>query len=222
MKGMLDVARLRGGDGRADGGPDPLQHLLDPRVGGQPVHRPPRRGEAAQGRGPGADRRGRGLLGAVGQGRGVRALPVRRRRLRSGPDPPARRVPDLRLADGAGLLRVRGLLGAPADEARARVPGLGADLAGVQLRLRLLHRPVDARARGKPLAARDRRRDRGAGRRRRARGDPAGPEREQLRARPARASDGSASPSCWRPSTRSRESSGSATRARTPRTCART
>ena len=49
----------------------------------------------------------------------------------------------------AGLLRVRGLLRAPADQARARVPGLGADLAGLQLRLLLLHRPLDARARGR-------------------------------------------------------------------------
>ena len=42
------------------------------------------------------------------------------------------------------------------------------------------------------------RRGRGAGRRRRARGDPAGPERQQLRARPAARTAGSASPSCWR------------------------
>ena len=108
------------------------------------------RGEAAQVRGPGAGRRRRRLLGAVGQGRGLRALPVRRRRLRPGPDPPAGRVPDLRLAHRAGLLRVRGLLRPPADEARARVPGLAADLAGLQLRLLVLHRPLDPRARAEP------------------------------------------------------------------------
>ena len=63
-----------------------------------------------------------------------------------GPDPPPGRVPHLGLADRPGLLRVRGLLRAPADEARARVPGLGADLAGLQLRLLLLHRALDPRA----------------------------------------------------------------------------
>ena len=66
------------------------------------------------------------------------------------------------------------------------------------------------------------RRDRVAGRRRRARGDAARPEREQLRARPAEARRGSRSPSCSLAWTPSRASSGSATRARIPRTCART
>ena len=47
-----------------------------------------------------------------------------------------------------GLLRVRGLHRAPADEARARVPGLGADLGGLQLRLLVLHRAFHARPRG--------------------------------------------------------------------------
>ena len=117
-----------------------------------------------------------------------------------------------------GLLRVRGLLRPPAGPARARVPGLAADLPGLQLRLLLLHRPLDPRARGQPRPGRADRRGRGARRRRRARGDPARPERQQLRARPAAASAGSASPSCWRGSTRSRGSSASATPARTPRT----
>ena len=51
--------------------------------------------------------------------------------------------------------------------------------------------PSDPRPRGQPPPGRAGRRDRGAGRRRRARGDPAGPEREQLRARPADARSGS-------------------------------
>ena len=38
--------------------------------------------------------------------------------------------------------------------ARARVPGLGADLPGLQLRLRLLHRPLDPRSRGEPRSRR--------------------------------------------------------------------
>ena len=222
MQGNARVARLRAGRGARRGRPDPVQHLLDPRVRRQPLHRPPGRGEAAEVGEPRARRRGRRLLGAVGQGRGLRALPVRRRRLRPRPDPPAGRVPDLRLADRAGVLRVRGLLRASADEARARVPGLAADLPGLQLRLLLLHRALDPRARAEPRSGRAGRRGRGACRRRRPRGDPAGPEREQLRPRPAAGSRGSASPSCWRASTRSTGSSGSATRARTPRTCART
>ena len=198
--------------------PDPLQHLLDPRVGRQPLHRPPGRGEAAQVRRPGAGRRGRRLLGAVGQGRGLPALPLRRRRLRSRPDPQAGRVPQLRLAQRPGLLRVRGLLRASADPAGARVPGLAADLSGLQLQVLLLHRALDPRPRGEPRSGRAGRRGRGAGRRRGARDDPARPERQQLRPRPADASRASASPSCWRGSMRSRGSSASATPARIPRT----
>ena len=89
----------------------------------------------------------------------------------------------------AGLFRVRGLLRPSADEARARVPGLAADLAGVQLPLLVLHRAVDPRARAEPRPGRAGRRGRCAGRRRRPRGDAAGPEREQLRPRPRGAPD---------------------------------
>ena len=218
MRGMLDSLGYEEAAEPRRGRRDPLQHLLDPRVGRQPLHRPPRRGEAAQGRRPRAGGRGRRLLGAVGQGRGLPALPLRRRRLRPGADPQAGRVPQLRLAQRPGLLRVRGLLRPPADPARARVPGLAADLPGLQLRLLLLHRPLDPGARGQPRPGRADRRGRGAGRRRRPRGDPARPERQQLRPRPRRRRAGSASPSCWAGSTRSRGSSGSATRARTRRT----
>ena len=150
MQGMLESLGYERGREPRRRRPDPLQHLLDPRVGGQPLHRPPGRGEAAQVRRPRARGRGRRLLGAIGQGGGLRALPLRRRRLRAGADPPARRVPQLRLADRPGLLRVRGLLRPPAGPPRARVPGLAADLAGLQLQMRLLHRPLDPGARGEP------------------------------------------------------------------------
>ena len=196
MQGMLESLGYEEAASRDERRPDPLQHLLDPRVGRQPLHRPPGRGEAAQVRRPRAGRRRRRLLGAVGQGRGLPALPLRRRRLRPGPDPQAGRVPQLRLAQRPGLLRVRGLLRPPADPARARVPGLAADLPGLQLQLLLLHRPLDPGPRGQPRPGRAGRRGRGARRRRRARGDPARPERQQLRPRPAAASRGSASPSC--------------------------
>ena len=83
MKGMLESLGYAEAPERDERRPDPLQHLLDPRGRRQPLHRPPRRGEAAEVRGPRARRRRRRLLGAVGQGRGLRALPVRRRRLRA-------------------------------------------------------------------------------------------------------------------------------------------
>ena len=98
MKGMLEAARLRRGAGARGGGPDPLQHLLDPRDRGQPLHHPSRRGQAAEARTARARRGRRRLLGAVGQGGGVRALPVRGRRVRARPGPQARRVPHERLA----------------------------------------------------------------------------------------------------------------------------
>ena len=58
---------------------------------------------------PGRGGRGGRVLGPVGQGGGVRAVPVRRRGVRAGPGAQAGRVPDQRLADRPGLLRVRGL-----------------------------------------------------------------------------------------------------------------
>ncbi len=147
--------------------PDPLQHLLDPREGRRPLRRPPARGEGAQAARPGARDRRRRLLGAVGQGAGLPPVPVRRRRVRPRPGAQARRVPDLRLADRPGLLRVRGLHRPPAAQARPRGPGLDADLGRLQLQLLVLHRPVDARPRGLPAARRARRGGPRAGRRRR-------------------------------------------------------
>ncbi len=165
--------------------------------------------------------RGRGrLLGAVAEGGGVRALPVRGRGVRPRPGAQARGVPDERLAHRAGLLRVRGLHRAPAGAPRAPVPGLGADQRRLQLRVLVLHRAVHARARGQPPAGGAGERGPGDGRGRRQGGDAAGAERQLLRPRPARAD--AASPSCWGRSTGSRASSASATRARIRRTCART
>ena len=51
MQGMLESLGYRGRRALRRR-PDPVQHLLDPRVRRQPLHRPPRRGEAAQVRGP--------------------------------------------------------------------------------------------------------------------------------------------------------------------------
>ena len=169
--------------------PDPVQHLLDPREGGQPAGRAPRRGQAAQVGGPGAGDRDRRLLVAVAEGPGLRDVPVRRRGVRPGPGAQAGRVPDERQHHRAGLLRVRGLHRPPADEARARLPGLGADLRGLQLPLLVLHRAVHAGARGVAARRGDRGRGGARGGRRRQGGHAARPERLLLRARPAEGSE---------------------------------
>ena len=119
MKGMLESLGYREVPERARRRPDPVQHVLDPREGRRPLRRPPARGEGAQAARPRARDRRRRLLGAVGQGAGVPPVPVRRRRLRPRPGAQAGRVPDLGLADRAGLLRVRGLHRPPAAK-RAR------------------------------------------------------------------------------------------------------
>ena len=49
-----------------------------------------------------------------------------------------------------GYFEFEDVSGAPSDEAGARVPGLAADLSGLQLRLLVLHRPLGARSRGEP------------------------------------------------------------------------
>ena len=104
--------------------------------------------------GPG-DRRGR-LLGPVGQGRGLPPLPVRRRRLRPRPGAQAGRVPDLRLADRAGLLRVRGLHRPTCPRsARASTRG-GCRSPSAATGVLLLHRALHARARGLAAARRAR------------------------------------------------------------------
>ena len=83
------------------------------------------------------------------------------------------------------LRDVRPLRRTPAIEAGAPVPGLDADLPGLQLDLQLLHRAVRARAGAEPARRRPGRRGNGPGRRRRRRADPARPERQLLGPRPA-------------------------------------
>ena len=184
MKGMLESLGYAEAPEPVRGRSHPLQHLLDPREGRQPLPRASRPCQAPEARGSFARRRRRRLLGAVGQGRGLRALSVRRRRVRAGAGPQARGVPDLGLAHRAGVLRVRGLHRASARQAGAGVPGVGADLRRLQHGVLVLHRAVDARARGLAAGRRARRGGPPTGRRRRARGDAARPERQLLRARP--------------------------------------
>ena len=190
-EGHARLARLRRGGGARRRRPDPLQHLLDPREGGHPAGRAPRRGQAPQDRG---SRAAWWAWAAAGRSRvkerRLRAVPVRGRGVRARAGAQARRVPHERQPERPGLLRVRGLHRAPPDEARARVPGVGPDLRGLQLRLLLLHRALHARPRGLAAARGAARRGGAAGRRRRARGHAARPERLLLRPRPAARREG--------------------------------
>ena len=62
-------------------------------------------------RDPGAGDRRRRLLGAVGEGQRVPAVPLRRRGVRARPGPQARGVPDERLDHRPGLLQFEGFTG---------------------------------------------------------------------------------------------------------------
>ena len=102
---------------------------------------------------PRARRRRRRLLVAVAQGRGVRALPVRRRRLR------ARQIPKLAeflrptSLTAQGYFEFEGFSGhLPMRREREFQAWVQISL-GCNCVLRLLHRAVDARARGEPAAA---------------------------------------------------------------------
>ena len=177
----------------------------------------PARGASAQAARSGARDRRRRLLGAVDQGPRLRAVPVRRRRLRPRPGAQAGRVPDQRLAHRPGLLRVRGLHRPPARQAGARRPRVGADQRRLQHEVLVLHRADDARPRGLAPVRGARGRGRAAGRRGRARGHAARPERQLLRHAPA-----AAAAQVLRAAARGRRdrraSTASATRARTRRT----
>ena len=121
-----------------------------------------------------------------------------------------------------GYFEFEGFTGHLPPKRAREVQALDADLRRLQLPLLVLHRAVDARARGLPAARRAGRRGRGARRRRRQRDHAARPERQLLRPRPAaRAGDRSRELLTARRRGR-RRSAGSATRARTRRTCART
>ena len=175
-------------------------------------------------RDPGPRHRGRRLLRGGAARADLRALPVRRRRVRARLDPAPRRVARRRRRRRRAFeLRDRRratLRRDAADAPRAPLPGVGAGLDGLQLEVRVLHRPRGARPRGQPPAGRDRRR-----------GDAARARRRQARSRcSARTSTRGAatcgptstpsSASCSAPATPSRGSSASASRARTPRTSA--
>ena len=89
-QGHARGARAGGGALAGGGGRDRLQHLHDPREAGSALRRAPRQREDAEGRRPRqGDRRRRLLRGGAARA-ALRALPVRRRRLRPGHDPAPR------------------------------------------------------------------------------------------------------------------------------------
>ncbi len=197
--GHARVARLRAGPGARRGRPDPLQHLLDPRVGRQQVHRPSRRGEAAE--------VARTPSRVVGVG-GCWAQSVK--------DEVFERFPFVDVAFGPGQIhRLAEFL--QSDSLTAQGYFEFEDFAG--------HLPskrerefqgwlqisqgcncrcsycIVPQTRGREQSRdpeRARRRARAPRRRRRSRDHAARPERQQLRARSARASAGSPSPSSSR------------------------
>ena len=113
-------------------------------------------------RDPGSRRRRRRLLRRGPARAHLRPLSVRRRRLRPRLDPPSRR-----LADGGWLRRAawavrhaRDVRRHAADAPRASRQRLGAGLDGLQLEVRVLHRPGRPGPRTEPTTGRDRRRGR--------------------------------------------------------------
>ncbi len=202
--------------------PDPLQHLLDPREGRRALRRPPRRGHARS-----SARTPSGVSASAAAGRSrSRTRSSAASRSSTSPSAPARSTgsPSSSPRDSLtaqGYFEFEGFTGHLPEQARARAPGVGADLRRLQLPVLVLHRAVDARPRGLPAARRARRRGP-------ARWPPTACARSRCSARtstPTGATCGptaARSPSCCEPSTRSTASTASATRARTPRTCART
>ena len=106
--------------------------------------------KALKDRDPDARDRRRRLLRRGAARADLRAVPVRRRRLRAGIDPAPRRVARRRRRGASERVRHRrgaSLLRRAAAPPRAAVPGLGAGLDGLQLEVRVLHRPGGARPR---------------------------------------------------------------------------
>ena len=138
-----------------------LQHVHDPREARHEARRVPRRSRRAEARGPRPRDRRRRLLRRGAARAHLRALPGRRRRVRARLDRASRRLARRRRRRRrARALRPRRprLRGRAADAPRTLVPGVGAGVDGLQLRLLVLHRPGRSRPRAEPPARRDPRR----------------------------------------------------------------
>ena len=203
--------------------PDPLQHLLDPREGRRALRRAP------------APRRARSSAAAedvvIGVG-GCWAQSVKDEVFRQFPfvdvafgPGQVHKLAEFLTSDSLtaqGFFEFEGFTGPPAGQARARVPGLGADLRRLQLPLLYCIVPsTRGREVSRPLDELVAEVERLVGRRR-PRGHAARAERQLLR----RATCGRQRPLRSRAAARGRRgrraSTASATRARTRRTCART
>ena len=138
---------------------------------------------------PGTVDRRRRLLRRGAARAAVLALSGRRRRVRARHDLAPRRVARRRRLRRRprrfGHRRRAPVRRRPADAPRAALPGLGADLDGLQLDLRVLHRPGGARPRGQPASRRGPRRGDTPGTGGRPRAHAARPERQLVGARPA-------------------------------------
>ena len=222
MKGMLESLGYAEAAERARGRSDPVQHLLDPREGRRALRRPPARGQALKRRAPET---------VIGVG-GCWAQSVK--------DEVFQRFPFVDVAFGPGqvhklaefltsdsltaqgFFEFEGFTGdLPAKRAREFQGWLQISVGCncvcsycivPSTRGREVSRDPDTLIAEVERLAAD-----GV-----TRGHAARPERQLLRPRPAPGQRGSPSRSCSRASTPSPGSSGSATRARTPRTCART
>ena len=92
IKGMLESLGIGEATSAGRGRRRRLQHVHDPREAGHAARRLPRRRRSAEAREPGARDRRRRLLRGGAAGADLRALPVRRRRVRARVDPASRRV----------------------------------------------------------------------------------------------------------------------------------
>ena len=185
-QGNARVARPRRGGLRRGGRRHRLQHVHRPREARPALRSAPRAGHRAQESRPRPGHRGRRVLRGGAARADLRALSRRRRRLRPRLDPaPGRLARRRRHGRSARTLRrVEPVRRRPSRAPGAAVPGVGADLDGLQLRLLVLHRPGRPRSGAEPQARRHRRRGLAPGGRRGARGDAPGPERQLLGPRP--------------------------------------
>ena len=134
--------------------------MHDPREAGHAARGLPRqRSRTKAGATRRRDRRRRLLRGGSARAH-LRAVPVRRRRLRTGLDPTPRRLGRRRrLWRRRAVASGRTSTSRPISRSVASVvPGLGAGLDGLQLHVRVLHRPGCPRPRAEPSPWRDRRR----------------------------------------------------------------
>ena len=181
MKGMLESLGYAECAERRRGRPDPVQHLLDPREGRRALRRAPAPGQGAQAPAPEV---------VIGVG-GCWAQSVK--------DEVFRQFPFVDVAFGPGQVhKLAEFLTSDSltaqgyfefEDFAGRLPmkrarefqGWVQISAGCNMTLLVLHRALDARARGVAAARGARRRGRGARRRRRPRGHAARPERQLLR-----------------------------------------